>query len=47
VCSSDLARLASELQLAEAQSAEAKDDHAKMNAEALIDLLKRLQTKAA
>jgi len=36
-----------ELQLAEAQSAEAKDDHAKMNAEALIDVLKRLQSKAA
>jgi len=41
------ARLASELQLAEAQAAEAKDDHARMNAEALLDLLKRLQLKAA
>jgi len=41
------ARLASELRLAEAQAAEAKDDHAKMNAEALLDVLKRLQLKAA
>jgi F-type H+-transporting ATPase subunit epsilon len=41
------ARLAGELQLAEAQAAEAKDDHARMNAEALLDLLKRLQLKAA
>ncbi|MEO8420789.1 MAG: F0F1 ATP synthase subunit epsilon [Hyphomicrobium sp.] len=41
------ARLTSELQLAEAQAAEAKDDHARMNAATLIDLLKRLQLKAA
>ena len=41
------ARLAGELQLAETQAAEAKDDHARMNAEALLDLLKRLQLKAA
>ncbi len=41
------ARLASELQLAEAQAAEAKDDHARMNADALLDVLKRLQLKAA
>jgi F-type H+-transporting ATPase subunit epsilon len=41
------ARLASELQQAEAQAAEAKDDHTRMNAEALVDLLKRLQTKGA
>ena len=41
------ARLAGELQLAEAQASEAKDDHARMNAEALLDLLKRLQLKAA
>jgi len=41
------ARLAGELQLAEVQASEAKDDHARMNAEALLDLLKRLQLKAA
>jgi F-type H+-transporting ATPase subunit epsilon len=41
------ARLASELQLAEAQAAEASDDQARMNAEALLDVLKRLQLKAA
>jgi F-type H+-transporting ATPase subunit epsilon len=41
------ARLASELQLAEAQAAEAKDDHARMHADALLDVLKRLQLKAA
>ncbi|MEI9901355.1 MAG: hypothetical protein WDN31_15790 [Hyphomicrobium sp.] len=41
------ARLASELQLAEAQAGEAKDDHARMNAEALLDVLKRIQLKAA
>jgi F-type H+-transporting ATPase subunit epsilon len=41
------ARLASELQQAEAQAAEAKDDHTKMNAEALVDVLKRLQLKTA
>jgi len=41
------ARLASELRLAEAQAAEAKDDHARMHADALLDVLKRLQLKAA
>lgn len=41
------ARLASELQLAEAQALEAKDDHARMMAETLLDVLKRLQLKAA
>ena len=41
------ARLAGELQLAEAQAAEAKDDHARMMAETLLDVLKRLQLKAA
>jgi len=41
------ARLASELRLAEAQAAEAKDDQARMNADALLDVLKRLQLKAA
>ena len=41
------ARLASELQLAEAQVAEAKDDHARMMAQTLLDVLKRLQLKAA
>jgi F-type H+-transporting ATPase subunit epsilon len=41
------ARLASELRLAEAQAAEAKDDQARMNADALLDVLKRLQAKAA
>ena len=39
------ARLAGELQLAEAQAAEAKDDHARMMAETLLDLLKRLQAE--
>jgi F-type H+-transporting ATPase subunit epsilon len=41
------ARLASELRLAEAQAAEAKDDQARMNADTLLDVLKRLQAKAA
>ena len=41
------ARLASELRLAEAQAAEARDDQARMNADALLDVLKRLQLKAA
>jgi F-type H+-transporting ATPase subunit epsilon len=41
------ARLASELRLAEAQAAEAKDDHARMMADTLLDVLKRLQVKAA
>jgi F-type H+-transporting ATPase subunit epsilon len=43
----DSARLASELQLAEAQAAEAKDDNARMMAETLLDVLKRLQLKTA
>ncbi|MEI9899269.1 MAG: hypothetical protein WDN31_03075 [Hyphomicrobium sp.] len=41
------ARLASEIKLAETQLAEAKDDHARMVAEALLDVLKRVQLKAA
>jgi F-type H+-transporting ATPase subunit epsilon len=41
------ARLASELRLAEAQAAEAKDDQARMMADTLLDVLKRLQAKAA
>ena len=41
------ARLVSELQLAEAQAAEAKDDQARMNADTLLDVLKRIQLKAA
>jgi F-type H+-transporting ATPase subunit epsilon len=41
------ARLADELRAAEALSAEAKDDHARMMAETLLDVLKRLQLKAA
>ncbi len=43
----DASRLASELKAAETQAAEAKDDQSKMMAEALVDLLKRLQAKAA
>ena len=43
----DGARLASELRLAEAQVAEAKDDNARMMADTLVDVLKRLQAKAA
>lgn len=43
----DSARLASELRLAEVQAAEAKDDHARMMADTLLDVLKRLQAKAA
>ncbi|KWT71043.1 ATP synthase epsilon chain [Hyphomicrobium sulfonivorans] len=39
-------RLANELKAAEAQLSEAKDDHARMTAEGLIDLLKRIQLKA-
>ncbi|MFN3625934.1 MAG: F0F1 ATP synthase subunit epsilon [Hyphomicrobium sp.] len=39
-------RLASELRLAEAQLAEAKDDQSRMVAEALIDVLKRMQVKS-
>lgn len=40
-------RLASELKSAEAQLADAKDDHARAVADALLDVLKRLQLKAA
>jgi len=40
-------RLAAELQAAEAQLAEAKDDHSRMVADALVDVLKRIQLKAA
>jgi hypothetical protein len=43
----DAGRLVSELKVAETQVAEAKDDDSKMMAEALVDLLKRLQAKAA
>jgi len=43
----DAARLAAELKSAEAELAEAKDDQAKRMAETLVDLLKRLQAKAA
>jgi len=43
----DAGRLSSELKAAETQVAEAKDDQAKMMAEALVDLLKRLQAKTA
>jgi len=39
-------RMATELKLAEAQVAEAKDDHARMVAESLLDVLKRLQLKS-
>ncbi|CAN1723391.1 ATP synthase epsilon chain [Hyphomicrobium sp. 1Nfss2.1] len=39
-------RLASELKAAEAQLAEAKDDHARMVAEGLLDVLKRVQLKS-
>lgn len=40
-------RLSGELKLAETQLAEAKDDHARQVAETLLDVLKRLQLKAA
>jgi len=43
----DAARLAAELKSAEAELAEAKEDQAKRMAETLVDLLKRLQAKAA
>jgi F-type H+-transporting ATPase subunit epsilon len=43
----DAGRIASELKAAEALAAEAKDDQSKMMAETLIDVLKRLQAKAA
>ena len=43
----DAARLSSELRAAEAELAEAKDDQSKRMAEMLVDVLKRLQAKAA
>jgi len=43
----DAARLPSELRAAEAELAEAKDDQSKRMAEMLVDVLKRLQAKAA
>ena len=43
----DAARIAAELRSAEAELAEAKDDQSKRLAEILVDLLKRLQVKAA
>jgi F-type H+-transporting ATPase subunit epsilon len=43
----DAARLDAELKAAEAELAEAKDDESRMVTEGLIDLLKRLQLKAA
>jgi len=43
----DAAAIAAELTSAETELAEAKDDHAKMMAETLLDQLKRLQLKAA
>jgi F-type H+-transporting ATPase subunit epsilon len=43
----DATRIAAELKSAEAELAEAKDDQSKRMAETLIDLLKRLQAKAA
>jgi F-type H+-transporting ATPase subunit epsilon len=43
----DAAQIAAELKSAEAELAEAKDDQSKRMAEMLVDLLKRLQAKAA
>lgn len=43
----DAAQIAEELKAAEAELAEAKDDQSRMMAETLLDLLKRLQAKAA
>ena len=43
----DAARLSSVLRAAEAELAEAKDDQSKRMAEMLVDVLKRLQAKAA
>jgi len=43
----DGARIASELSSAEAELAEANDDPSRLRAATLIDLLKRLQAKAA
>lgn len=42
----DAAMIASELQAAEAELAEAKDDQARLMAETLVELLRRLQSKA-
>lgn len=39
-------RLASEVRAAEAQAAGAKDDHSRMVADALLDVLKRIQLKS-
>src|SRR5262245_17738850 len=47
VDSLDAARLAAEMKAAEAELAEAKDDEAKQMAETLIDVLRRLQQRAA
>lgn len=47
VGSLDAAQIEAELEAAEAERAEAKDDQSRMVAEGLIDLLKRLQLKAA
>ena len=41
------ARLATEMRAAEAELADAKDDQSKRMAEMLVDVLKRLQVKAA
>jgi F-type H+-transporting ATPase subunit epsilon len=43
----DAVRIASELKAAEALVAEAKDDQSKTMADTLVDVLKRLQAKAA
>lgn len=42
----DASQIAAELKAAEAELAEAKDDQSKLMAEALVDLLKRLEAKA-
>lgn len=43
----DAAAIAAELKAAEAELAEAKDDQSKRMAETLLDLLKRMQARAA
>jgi F-type H+-transporting ATPase subunit epsilon len=43
----DAAIIASELKAAEAELAEAKDDQSKRMAETLVDLLRRMQSRAA
>ena len=43
----DAAAIAAELRAAEAELAEAKDDQSKRMAETLVDLLKRMQARAA